>query len=161
MSDINLPPLFGALNTASALAEAAPDKVWAVLFQRGTWLKEFAGKQVIDGTPDGVGERALFATHLPDGGTAQRIEEILFLDQPRRLVTRLALKANDATFAFAEWRLMPIEKGTMIEMNLYWTDLPEGEMNWPEITVLRQSYIDHTQNVMSQHLLAIAKAATS
>ena len=159
MSDVNLPPLFGALNTATAAANAAPDAVWDVLLQRDLWLPDYAGKQVIDGPPDAVGERAVFSTHLPEGGTAKRIEEILLLDRPNRLVTRLALTGNDATFAFAEWRLASAAKGTLIEMNLYWTDLPEGETDWSAIRQLRQSYIDHTQNIMEQHVVAIAKAA--
>lgn len=159
MSEVRLPPLFGALNTASATTDVAPGIVWATLMRREAWLKDYAGKQMVDGPSDAVGERARHSTHLPDGGVATRIEEILLRDPFHRLVIRLALESNDATFAFAEWRLMTAEQGTRIEMNLYWTDLPEDDMDWPAIKQLRQSYIDHTQAIMDKHVTAIARAA--
>lgn len=156
---MTLPPLFGALNTASIAIAAPAETVWPVLFDRARWIAEFVGKTPIDGPPDAVGERARFATRTPDGGTATRIEEILLSTPPWRLVTRLALEENDATFAFAEWRLSPSGVDTLLEMNLYWTDLPDPDTDWPAVQAQRQGYLDHTQATLEVLVAAIAAAA--
>ena len=157
---MTLPPLFGAVNTATIEIAAPADIVWSVLFDRARWIDDFVGKTAIDGPTDDVGERARFTTRTPDGGMATRIEEILIRTPPRRLVARLALEENDATFAFAEWRLSPGRGVSNLEMNLYWTDVPEPDADWPAILVQRQGYIDHTQATLDRLVASIAAAAT-
>ena len=67
MSEITLPPMFGAVNTASAVIDAAPEAVWKILFDRARWIEDFIGKAPIDGPADAVGERARFTRRAPDG----------------------------------------------------------------------------------------------
>ena len=154
-----LPPMFGGVNTATIAVGAPVEVVWPVLFDRARWIDGYVGKVPIDGQADAVGERASFTTRTPEGVTATRNEEILVSDPPRRLISRLALEENDATFAFAEWRLSPTREGSTLEMNLYWTDLPEEGADWSAIRVQRQGYLDHTQAALETLVARIAEAA--
>lgn len=156
-----LPPAFGAVNTATVEVHVPPEDVWPVLFNRARWLDGFVGKESIDGPLDAVGERALFTSRAPDGAPASRIEEILLSERPRRLVTRLALRENDATFAFAEWRLTEQGGGSLLEMSLYWIDLPEAHADWPAIRAQREGYIAHTQATIERLVANIATAASA
>lgn len=158
---MTLPPMFGAVNTAIVDVAAPVEAVWQVLFERSRWVPDFAGKEALDGPTDAVGERALFSTHTPNGGTATRIEEILVSVPHRRLVTRLALAEGDATFAFAEWRLSPAGDGSALEMNLYWIDLPEAGADWPAIQAQRQDYLGVTQAALDGLVAGIAAAASA
>ena len=162
MTDLTrIPTMFGGVNTASAIGEASPDAVWRTLFDRARWLPDFVGKEAIDGPADAVGERARFTTRREDGGLSTRNEEILLADPPRRLVTRLALVPQDATFAFAEWRLEPLGSGTRVEMSLYWLDLPGEGADWPATVALRADYLAHTQTILDGIVTRIASAAAS
>ncbi len=159
MTEVRLPPLFGAVNTAAVDIAATRERVWAVLFHRAAWVPKFLSKTPLDGPQDAAGERARYTSADDAGAPQTRIEEILLSAPPERLVARLALADNDATFAFAEWRIASKGEGCRLEMSLFWTDLPEEGADWPATRRLRDGYVAHTQGIIATLVANIARAA--
>ena len=155
-----LPPMFGGVNTARVVVAVPPAQLWPVLFDRTLWVPDFVRKEAIDGTENQVGERARYTTRAQQGDEATRIEEVLLAEPPNRLVTRLASVENDATYAFAEFRLAERVDGCAIEMSLYWLDLPEVGANWSATVKQREGYLNHTPAALERLTLRIAQAAS-
>jgi uncharacterized protein YndB with AHSA1/START domain len=150
---------FGAMNTARVLIAASPAQVWALLFDRSVWMAGYAGKVRVAGLADTLGERALYHSDHGDGEFVTRLEEILYLDAPRRLVLRLASRDDSATTAFVDWRVAATSEGTLLELNVYWLDVPAAGMEWPAVQALRAEYETHTQELIDGHLRRIRNAA--
>ncbi len=152
---------FGAFNTTRTELRAPCERVWALLFDRAAWMPGFAGKHVVDGLQNTVGERAHFTSRTAGGGAHTRLEEILHLEPARRLVLRLATVETDATTAFVDWRLQPTQAGCLLELNLLWLDLPQPGMAWPAVRELRAAYMASTQAVIEAHLVRLGEALAS
>ena len=152
---------FGAFNVARAEMRAPCERVWARLFDRAAWMPSFAGKAWVDGLQDAVGERTHFTSRGADGSLHTRLEEILHLVPQRRLVARLQTLTECATTAFVDWRLQPTAEGCLLELNLFWLDLPSPGMDWPAAVDLRAGYLDATQSVIEGHLARLREALTS
>jgi hypothetical protein len=149
---------FGAFNVARAELPASCEQMWALLLDRAPWMPGFAGKATIDGEQGAAGERAQFSSRGDDGSVHTRLEEVLHLELHRRMVLRLETLAEAATTAFVDWRLQPLPAGCLLELNLFWLDLPQPGMDWPATRALREGYIAATQAVIEGHLVRLRQA---
>lgn len=147
------------MNSARADIDAPAERVWTILFDRRAWVPGFVAKTPLDGQEDAVGERAYFSSRDAHGRTQTRIEEILFRERPQRLVSRLALAENDATFAFAEWRIASAGAGCLMEMSLFWTDLPAPGSDWAITRGTRDCYVAETQVTIEKLVANIRRCA--
>jgi hypothetical protein len=73
-------------------------------------------------------------------------------------VARLQTLTECATTAFVDWRLQPTAEGCLLELNLFWLDLPQPGMDWPATRALREGYIAATQAVIEGHLVRLRQA---
>ena len=154
-----LSPTFGAVNSASVLIDAPAERVWSVVLDRAAWMPTFVEKVGLDGATDSVGERALYRSRSEDGEIATRLEELLLLDAPARIVKRLALADDSATWAFCEWRIAATDVSSELEMNLYWLDVPEPASGWEEVQALRERYLSQTQAILEGYISNISELA--
>lgn len=155
---MTLTPTFGALNVTRSCIDAPPDRVWAVLIDRGAWMPTFVDQQHLDGPADGVGERSLLRSRTADGSMAERVEEVLWWEPPHRLVLRLGLEDDRATTAFGDWRLFAADGGTELQFSVYWIDIPEPGMDRSAAMALRASYVAHTQALIETYPQRIREA---
>lgn len=151
-------PTFGALNVTRAQLDAQPDRVWAVLVDRGAWMPTFVEKQHLDGPLHAVGERSLLRSRAADGSLAVRVEEVLWWEPPHRLVLRLGLEDDSVTTAFGDWQLLAAGGGTDLQFSVYWIDVPEPGMDRRATMALRASYVAHTQALIQTYPQRIREA---
>lgn len=150
---------FAAVNTVGVDIAAAAGRVWRALLDRTAWNSTVVAKARLRGDENATGEVALFTLRDASGHTGERLEEMLLALPGERLVIRLAPRSEDATYAFADFRISPRGKASRLDMTVYWTDEASGAPGSAELAQTRTAYVAATQAKMTGDLARLKAAA--
>jgi uncharacterized protein (DUF885 family) len=149
-----------AVNVASIVVPARPEKVWALLLDRSNWMEGVVSAESTRGQPGQTGSRMLYQMRSPDGASVMpRAEETLLAIAVERLVLRAFAPDHDSTGAIADFRLTATRGGTRVELSTYWSEDADQLMALDELEKLEQRYLSDTQQIIETYLERLRQGA--
>lgn len=149
-----------AVNVASIVVPARPEKVWDLLLDRSSWMEGVVSAESTRGQPGRTGSRMLYRMRSPDGASVTpRAEETLLAIAVERLVLRAFAPDHDRTSAIADFRLAATRGGTRVELSTYWSEDADQLMALDELEKLEQRYLSDTQQIIETYLERLRQSA--